>query len=391
VIVLPYGFTGTITSLLMPYLLRKYGMPVDQIAGVIAIAIVPTIWSFFWAPLADTGLRRRSWMIVSAACASAAMGAAILGIHGSPGILTALLFLGNAFTGLLSSACGALLTAMPETLRGRAAGWYQAGNIGAGTLGGGLAIGLADRASLPVVAATVVAAMLLPALAALLVREPPPVRHALGPQLAHMLSDLRDLLRSPRTWLGLLFFLSPVGTAAIGNLISGVGPDYHASGDEVALVTGVVGGLLSAAGCFIGGVVADRMSRMKAYALAGALAAVFGVWLALGPATPFTFAAAYSGYSLAAGFAYAVYTALLLDVVGKRQHAAAFAYSVLNASGNASIAYMVWLDGLGYKHWGVRGLMTTDALANGGFAVILVLVAVFAGHHWHQHRSSDAV
>jgi len=118
---------------------------------------------------------------------------------------------------------------------------------------------------------------------------------------------------------------------------------------------------------------------------------VFGVWLALGPATPFTFAAAYSGYSLAAGFAYAVYTALLLDVVGKRQHAAAFAYSVLNASGNASIAYMVWLDGLGYKHWGVRGLMTTDALANGGFAVILVLVAVFAGHHWHQHRSSDAV
>src|SRR4051812_31152431 len=83
---------------------------------------------------------------------------------------------------------------------------------------------------------------------------------------------------------------------------------------------------------FIGGVVADKMSRMMAYALAGALAAVFGVWLAVGPATAFTYGAGYAGYSIAAGFAYAVYTAFLLDVVGKRQHAAAFAYSVLNAS-----------------------------------------------------------
>ncbi|HEX4137029.1 MAG TPA: hypothetical protein VHY84_20630, partial [Bryobacteraceae bacterium] len=89
------------------------------------------------------------------------------------------------------------------------------------------------------------------------------------------------------------------------------------------------------------------------------------------------------------GFAYAVYTALLLDVVGKRQHAAALAYSALNASGNASIAYMTWLDGVGYKYWNVRGLMGTDMAANAVFAVVLVLIAVFAGHHWH-HRREEA-
>jgi PAT family beta-lactamase induction signal transducer AmpG len=386
VVVLPYGFTGSVTVLLMPYLLRKYGMPVDQIAQVITIAILPTIWSFLWSPLADTGLRRRSWAIVSAFSAGVAAVAAILGIHGSVVLLTALLFLSNAFAGLLSSSCGALLTAMPESLRGRAAGWYQAGNVGGGAIGGGLVIWLADHASLPMVAAAIGAAMMLPSLAALLIAEPLPVRRVLGAQLIGMLHDLRAVLRSRRTWLGLVFFLSPVGTAAIGNLISGVGQDYHASGAEVALVTGVAGGLLSAFGCFIGGVVADKMSRMVAYALAGGLAAVFGAWLALAPATPFTYGAAYSGYSIAAGFAYAVYTALLLDVVGKRQHAAAFAYSALNASGNASIAYMTWLDGVGYKHWGARGLMGVDALANGGFAIILLLVATFAGHHWH-HRA----
>jgi hypothetical protein len=46
---------------------------------------------------------------------------------------------------------------------------------------------------------------------------------------------------------------------------------------------------------------------------------------------------------------------------------------------------MAWV----YKRWGARGLMTTDAAANAGFAVVLLLVAAFAGHHWHQ-RTPDA-
>jgi hypothetical protein len=131
------------------------------------------------------------------------------------------------------------------------------------------------------------------------------------------------------------------------------------------------------------------MNRMVAYALAGGLAALFGVWLGFAHHTPFTYGAGYLGYSAASGFAWAVYTALLLDVVGRRKHAAASAYATLNAAGNIPISYMTWLDGVGYKRWGVRGLMTTDAGANAGFAVVLLLVAAFAGHHWH-HRTGAA-
>ncbi|HVW11853.1 MAG TPA: MFS transporter [Bryobacteraceae bacterium] len=379
ILVLPYGFTTAVTVLLMPYLLRKYGMPVDRIAEIGAIAILPAIWSFLWSPLADAGLRRSTWIVIAAVTASAASAVAVLDVHGGQAMLTALLFLANALTGLLSSACGALLTAMPENLRGHASGWYQAGNVGGGALAGGSVIWLADHASLGVVAGAVAAAMVLPSLAALLVAEPPPVRRAMGPLLAGMAHDLGDLLRSRRTWLGLAFFLSPVGTAAVSNLISSVGPDYRASGNEVALITGVVSGLLSSLACFLGGIVADRMSRMAAYALAGVLTAIFAGWMALGPLSAFTYGAGYAGYSIATGFGYAVYTALLLEVLGKREHAAAFAYSVLNASGNVSISYMTWLDGVGYKHGGARGLMGMDAAANGIFAVILLVVAAFAG------------
>lgn len=386
-LVLPYGFTSSVTALLMPYLLRKAGVSVDHIAEIIAISLLPSIWTFLWSPLADAGIRRRTCVILSAGGAAAAAAAAIFGIHGPAAMLTALLFLANALTGLLSSSCGALLTSLPEELRGRASGWYQGGNVGGGAIGGGVALWLGDRVALPVLAITIAVGIFLPALAAFRIDEPAPQRRPFGAQMLALFRDMSEVFRSRRTWLGLVFFLSPVGTAAIGNLISGVGQDYHASGDEVAMVTGLAGGLVSAFGCFIGGIVADRMSRMVAYALAGGLAAVFGVWLAIAPLTPFHFAAGFLGYSVAGGFAYAVYTALLLDVVGKGRRAAAVAYSTLNASGNASIAYMVWLDGLGYKHWGARGLMSVDAAANGGFAIVLLLVAFYAGHHWSHSIS----
>lgn len=373
----------------MPYLLRKYGLPVDQIANIVAVAMMPSIWSFLWSPLADAGLRKRSWVLISTLGASLAAAAALLGVHGSPVLLTALLFLMNAFAGLLSSSCGALLSVMPQHLRGRSAGWYQGGNTGGAAIGGGLVIWLADHASLPAVALSIVAAMLLPGLAAFLIEEPVPVRRALGPQITGLFRDLGDLFRTPRTWLGLVFFLSPVGSAAVGNLISGLGSDYHASSDEVLWVTGVAGGLLAALGCLIGGLVADRMNRMIAYALSGFLAALCGFYLGFSHATPFSYAAGYLTYSLAGGISYAVYTALLLDVIGSRKHAAASSYATLNAASNVPITYMTWLDGVGYKHWQARGLMTTDALANGVGSIVLLLVAAFAGHHWHRDSASS--
>src|SRR5262249_21010260 len=151
---------------------------------------------------------------------------------------------------------------------------------------------------------------------------------------------------------------------AVANLISGLGPDYHAPDVEVLWISGIAGGLVTALGSFLGGFISDRMNRMTAYALAGALAAVFALYLGAAPATPWTYGLGYSGYAIAAGFGYAVFTALLLEVLGRRPHAAGTSYSLLVASGNLPILYMTWLDGVGYKRWGVKGLMGVDAVAN---------------------------
>src|SRR5262249_49964403 len=152
-------------------------------------------------------------------------------------------------------------------------------NTGGGAVGGGIFIWLGDHASLSSLAAVTFAAMLMPAFPALLIQESPPVGRAIRPQLTALAHDIKEIFRSRRTLLGLSFLLSPVGSAAVGTLIAALGPDYHASGTEVLWVTGIGGGLLSALGCLIGGMAADKIGRMFAYPLAGGLAVLFGVYL----------------------------------------------------------------------------------------------------------------
>lgn len=371
----------------MPFVLRRQGVPVDRIADVVAIATIPSIWFFLYAPVVDVGLRRRTWIMMASAATAILSATGVLVSAGSLTITSALLFTGSAIAGLLSSANGSLLTLLSPEVRGRAGGWYNAGNLGGGAIGGGVAIWLAGVASTRLLALGVALMISLPALAAALIYEPARTRVPFGPKLAAMARDLGHAAKSRRTLAGLIFILSPVGSAAIANLISGVGPDYRASSNEVLLVTGIVGGLLCALGSLVGGFVCDRIHAMQAYALSGGLCAAFAVYLAIGKLNGVTYGIGYSGYSIAAGFAYAAFTALVLDVLGKRQHAAGTAYSVLVAGGNLPIVYMTWLDGVGYKYKGAFGLAGVDALANGIGGVLLLIFAVSLGRKWMRPES----
>jgi len=386
---MPWGVFNGIVITLMPFLLRKRGVSPDLIANVVAISSIPTFWYFLWSPVVDTGLLRRTWVMIAAALAATCGAIAIAEPSLALPQLTILLFAGNIVAMLLSSACGAILTTLNPAMRGRASGWYQAGGLGGGALGAGAAIWLADKIPLSMLAIAAGSMVFLPALAALRISEERVPPMAIVPRFRALGSDLWNVLRSRATLVGLVFFLSPVGSSAVQNLISSVGPDYHASDAQVALVSGLAGGLLSALGCVLGGLICDRMNRMSAYALAGILSAAFSAWMALGPRAPLTYAGGYVGYALAAGIAYAAFTALELDVLGKRTHAAGTAYSLLGASGNLPIVYMTWLDGVGYKYSGVRGLMGVDAFANGIGGLILLLFAIYAGKRLLQTPPRD--
>jgi PAT family beta-lactamase induction signal transducer AmpG len=383
ILTIPYGAFNAVITVLMPFLLRKHGVPVDKIADVVAISAIPNFWYFLWSPVVDIGFLRRTWILIAAGVSALCAWIAIAWPTASLPRLTMLLFGGNIVSMLLSSSCGAVLsTTIHPLARGRASGWYNAGNLGGGALGAGAAIWLAGFIPLPGLACASAAMIFVPALAALSLFEvrsphlaPAVLFRALG-------RDVWELLRAPATWAGLVFFLSPVGSAAVANLISSVGPDYHASDAQVAWVSGIAGGLLSALGCMLGGFLCDRMSRMAAYALAGLLSAVFSAWMALGKASPLTYTGGYAGYALSAGIAYAAFTALELEVLGKRPHAAGTAYSLLGSSGNFPITYMTWIDGAAYKRSGARGLMGADALANGVGALLLLVFAGTLARRW---------
>ncbi len=390
VLAIPIGLSNAIIVILMPYVLRRQGVSVDRIAEVVALASIPNVWAFLYSPVVDLGLRRRTWILLSATTAGLFAALAVLCSAGSLTLLTALLFASGAVNGLIGSADGALMSFLDPHVRGRASGWYQAGNLGGGTVGGGVAIWLADRFNLPWLAVGVFLLIALPATAAFLISEPPALRRAFVPVFRDLVGDLRELLWSRRTLVGLIFFLSPVGSAAVVNLASGLGPDYHAPPNEVMWISGIAGGLLSALGSVIGGFVCDHMNRWQAYALSGGLAALFASYLGFAPHTPWTYALGYSGYSIAAGFAYAVFTALVLEVMGRRHHAAGTAYSLFAATGNFPILYMTWLDGVGYKHGAVRGLMLVDALANGIGACVLLLIARSAARYFRESDPAEA-
>jgi PAT family beta-lactamase induction signal transducer AmpG len=375
-------------GLLIPYLLRSHGVPVDRIAGVAALAGLPGIISFLWAPIVDLGLRRRTWIVISCALAATSSCLAILQSRGqadgSLGWLTAFWFAGNAGNCLTFSATGAALASLQPDVHGRASGWIQVGNVGAGALAGGGAIWLAGKVDLPVLAVVSMLVLFLPSLAALRITEDLRPRMAPIPLLRALAGDIRNVLWSRRTAVGLLFFLSPVGAGELGGLISSVGPDYHVSSGEVAWMSGLGGGLLLAFGGLLGGFVCDRMHRMTAYALFGILAAVFAAWLALGPATAFTYGAAYAGYAFSTGLASAAFVALVLDVLGRGRRAAATGFSLLFSCGNLPVAYMKWVDGLGYRHSGARGLMGADALASGIGGLVLLLIARYCARRWRS-------
>jgi PAT family beta-lactamase induction signal transducer AmpG len=364
-------FSGFIT-VAMPFLLRRSGLSVDRIAEVSAIAALPLVWYFVSAPLVDFGLRRRTWIVVSTAAAALVLLVALQFIHSVP-VFTILIVTGFVLSLLSDSAVGALMSGLEPKFRGAAAGWRQAGNIGAGSIVGGFTVGLAGSLNEMQLGFATALMLFLPSLLALLIDEPRPPDCHLRAKFTIAGHDLAALLKSKRTWTGLLFFLCPAGSGAAMNLFSSLGPDYHASNTEVMWITGMFGGLLCAAGSLIGGWIAGRMRRAYAYAFTGGLCALSCCIMILGPATSTVYALGCSAYLITTGIVYAVYTALILDVLGRDRVIAGTGYTMLNSSGNVPVSYMTWADGVGYKHFGRVGLMGVDA-ALGGLASLMLLL-----------------
>lgn len=393
---LPFGLAVGFATVAVPFVLRTRGIDMTLIATASQIAQLPHIVKLFWAPVLDSGPRRRSWYFGSIAVTAIALAVTALippsltervGPVPLLWVFTGALFVAQAAVATSSSAVLAMMAlTVPAAQRGAASGWQTAGNL-AGTATGGALVAWMLRHLPPTTTAVVLAAICVAsALPAAFVDETPLPRRSAAGLVVALLRELWSTLRSREGWTGLLICLSPVGAGAMTNLFSALAADY-APGDAAAehlvvVVTGVLGGIVNAAGALLGGVLADRMNRRLAYGLCGAVTALCAVGMMFGPATPTSFTVGCLAYQIANGLCYAAFYAFVLDIVGKRDGVTT-QLALFAGAGNLATSYVTWLDGWSYdraKAWfpghpgaARAGMLGMDALSTfAGIAFLLV-------------------
>jgi MFS transporter, PAT family, beta-lactamase induction signal transducer AmpG len=375
---IPYGVCGGFISTLLPYFFREAGISVESIGWFATATMVPSFLNFLYAPVVDLGLRRRSWLILmsvlSALCLCAAL---MLELPRQANLFVVFTFAGQLLNGLVGSCNGGLMaTTLDNHERGKAAGWLNAGNLGGGALGAGLILVLAQSLPKPIVATLLAATMILPALAALTIPELARPRTDAREHFRAMLQDVWTTAKSRPGWTGMLFCVSPVGTAALLNYFSGIAVDYRATPRMVALVNGALNGLITAVGSLGGGWLCDRMDRRVAYLVSGTLTAVVGIGMALGPLSPTTYAVGVCTYFLVSGFCYSAFSSVVLEAVGRAGASASAQYALFVAAGNLAITYVGWFDTRFHHQYGPRALLGVDAGLN--LAGVLLLGMVIA-------------
>lgn len=372
---MPYGSFSGVVAIALPYLLRKSGMAVEGIASVEALVQAPSIWYVLWAPVVDIKFRRRTWIVLLSVASGVSTAAAlVLTMQASFRAATVLFVVASAINQPVSSALGGLAAVvMPDDRRGRAAGWSQAGIVSAGVATGALAVWLGDGAAASVVPLVVGTLIVAPSLAALAVAEPLPQRSSRLARIRRVRDDLLAAVKRRDVWLGIAFFLSPVGAGALINLFSGVAADYHASSSAIIGVA-ALGGAMVVCGALAGGAMLDRIDRWLAYPVVGLLTGASVVAMCFAPLTPLTYLIDAVVYALLTGFAYAAFMALALELVGSKTHAGGTLFTLFTAAVNAPVVYMLRLDGVGHAHFGVRGMLAFDGIANGLFGIILLIM-----------------
>ncbi len=386
---LPFGATGGFVAVTLGYIAHQAGMSDTVVAGLVALNLLPHTWKFFWAPIADTTLTRKKWYLLAngVSCLTVLAMGFVPFEAGSLGLLEILIFVNAVAISFLGMAVEGLMAAStPPEERGRAAGWFQAGNLGGNGIGGGLALFIAEHVSTQIafvalaviLAACTLALRLVPEVPRDVVpgaAQPGPVARRIVASLKEVLADLWKMIGSRRGIIALVLCFMPLGAGAASGMFSAIAGRWHASSSIVAITTGIVGGLVAAAGCLVGGWFSDRMGRRIAYAISGVIIAIVAASMALAPQTAAMYAIFTLLYSFASGMSYGCFTGFVLDVIG--HGAIATKYNALASLSNIPIWYMTLVDGwASEKHGPVTMLWVDAGSAIVGLSLLLLAIAI---------------
>jgi PAT family beta-lactamase induction signal transducer AmpG len=406
---LPFGAAIGFLMIAVPYRLSAAGVPLSDIATVSAVGFMPHALKIFWVPLIDMIGRRKVWYLAMVGVTAALLAAASLVPDPARniGLLTVLVTALQAAAATTSGALNALIamTTHPDE-KGKAGGFYMAGNVGGTGILGALALWLSTAVApwagglvlaFVVVASGAGAATIHERRVVDAAARAGGVLRALGRRIAAMGRDLWETASSLHGFTALVISIAPVGCGALTNLFAGMALEFGADQHVVEVVNGLGGGLAGALGSLVGGFLADRMNRRVAYALAGGLTALSALGMLASPLTPTTYMVGTLAYNFANGIAFATWAGMVLEVVGDSA-AVATKYALFVASSNFAISTVTKLNGMASGFRGFSGEWTREAGARGalafdagitvvGIAVVLGLVRYTA---WRNDRIAAA-
>ena len=372
--VFPFGLVVGFTITALPFLLTHLGVSLDKVAAMSATVMTPTFWGFMLQPLMDTGLTRRTYAWITAASAAICLAGALFVLSPARlGPATLLLLLGELSIVLYSGATGGWTAQFtPDHLRGSVSGWTNVANLGGGALGSLAVMSLVPHIALHWLGLGLAACILVGTLPILFFPEAARSSFRLQQIFTDAMKATWRACKTKEVLTGFCLFLVPASAEAAINLFSGMGNNFHTSTSTVIWVTGAGCAITASLGSLLGGYVANRFSRGYLYLGAGLATSIVSLAMAISPHTPLAFVAGALIYNGLAGVTYAAFNALGFQLVGQDSPVASTQLGLFAAATNFAIDYMTWADGLGFKHFGVRGLLLTDGLASMISAVVLL-------------------
>jgi hypothetical protein len=336
---------------------------------------LPQAIYFLWSPITDFWMRRRTWLMVAAIAAAAAMIAAFQQPTLAGPWAVGLMFLSACLGQLVVAGCGGMMgTLHSEVNRRRAGSFYQGGSLAFGALAVLVLVSLSGRLSLGILGWLAAAMIALPSLAALASPEQQTVADAgVGEKLLQIGHEFKSTFLRWRAIPYTLTMVFPMCSGAMIALLPGLAADYRISGEQVAWINGLGGALLMAAGALSASLVPARVRAPVSYLALGLVnAATLGV-LSLGPLEPFVYFAGTVLFLYTIGAGYALFTAVVLEFLGVSGKSGSARYAIINSLGNVPVAYMIFIDGKSYAHWGARAMPGADAVLSAAGASILLV------------------
>jgi MFS family permease len=379
VLYFPFGLTIGFPSIGLGYLASRAGVSVGDIAGVVGMSWLASGWKWTWAPLGDYTLSRKLWYRIALTLVSigfVAMASLPLTPRAMPLLSLVVLLTCVAGTFIAFATEGLMTHNTPPGGRGRSAGWFQAGNQFAQTAGGGIGLWLMTHVPKPWMAGATLAAILWGcSLALFMVEEPPRHLHDGSPldKLKDAGQQLLTVLRSKAGRIGLILAVLPIGTGAAQGLFGSIAGEWSAGANTTSLVLGLGGGLAIVAGCFVGGRLADRLSKPASYATSGALGLLACIVIALSPRTSAGFAVGTLFYTFTLGMCAATITAMVLAFIGDT--AAATKINLFFALNTLFSLGMLRVDGRAHDTWRTNGMLYTEAAVGVAALVVFALLA----------------